>query len=737
MTYNAISGQFEKSGGSEEAKAFNAAARDFLSGGDGDIVSQQTTLKRPYAKSVWVRSAIGHGVNPITMVPLEFSRRDEAVENSDLELFWRKPAMVGQGRASLADLVKASGGWWKMAGEFFWILDDTWFMRGGIARKSPLAVARPSEMREVLEKGSRELIGWQYTPTGTGSPEILTVDQVVHMKNWNPDNDVRGLSEWEAAELAADTDYSAGTFAKAVMDANGDTGPIVTGEGSISDEQYEQITRVLREKRERNKRGDFRPAFLVGANLKVEDPTLQSVNTDFIAQRLGMRHEIYVAFQVPPSFAEVVPSYSVGAASDRYRNLEENSIPLSVIIAAAMADVVNGHGDRPPVAEAREGDLEVAFNWMAHPIMKQVQAENVECAGKLVDKGMPWTVANEYLGLKLPRFAGDDVGRVPFNLVEIGEGRKAEAGDQKSEGGDQKLEDKNLSEIRKAFEGRAMGVREERKAIAKADKAAAEDAEAARRAELHARLTRARRPWEKRFSSYFGRLLMKARVETLGRIEAAADQGEISKALVEKSGALDLIFDLPEWMTEFIDGMAKISRNAMESARTELWIEELFREDDPAELPPAKVLETLGARENLLKDTSAAIHQDILGTISEGLNDGDTMAEIQARVKSAFNGVNDQRAETIARTETGVAYEVARQATMEEAGVEFKEWLTSGLGNVRDSHLMVDPKIVKITEKFKVGQEMLAHPSDPEGSPEEVINCNCIAIASSGTGLKE
>ena len=40
-------------------------------------------------------------------------------------------------------------------------------------------------------------------------------------------------------------------------------------------------------------------------------------------------------------------------------------------------------------------------------------------------------------------------------------GRKAEAGDQKSEGGDQKLEDKNLSEIRKAFEGRAMGVREE------------------------------------------------------------------------------------------------------------------------------------------------------------------------------------------------------------------------------------------------------------------------------------
>jgi uncharacterized protein with gpF-like domain len=71
---------------------------------------------------------------------------------------------------------------------------------------------------------------------------------------------------------------------------------------------------------------------------------------------------------------------------------------------------------------------------------------------------------------------------------------------------------------------------------------------------------------------------------------------------------------------------------------------------------------------------------------------------------------------------------------MKEAGVKFKQWLTSGNANVRAGHRLANNQIVPIDEPFLVasaenGIEELMNPSDPNGSPDNVINCHCVAIA--------
>jgi hypothetical protein len=110
------------------------------------------------------------------------------------------------------------------------------------------------------------------------------------------------------------------------------------------------------------------------------------------------------------------------------------------------------------------------------------------------------------------------------------------------------------------------------------------------------------------------------------------------------------------------------------------------------------------------------------------------MDELAERTRTAFNGINKTRAEAIATTETTVAYESARQETFEAAGVEFKEWLGSGLGNMRLTHWQADNQnqTVAIDESFTVGGHKLRHPGDPNGPPQEVIRCNCMMIASTG-----
>lgn len=675
---------------------------------DGGGASQSIT--EPYRRSVWVMRAIKYVADPISSVPLTFyeDRRSGEVqlEDPDFAAFWERPAATRCGQLNRGAFIAATAGFLKLLGNAFWIMDDTWLAARRMAR-SPLILAHPSQMRPILDD-QQQLVGWTYRPK-SGRPQVLVPDQVEHLKTWNPYDDILGLAEWEAAKIAADADYQAGAFARNLMANNGDQGPIVIGrDGNASDEQIAQITAMLREKRLRARAGEFVPAFLTG-DITVEKPGIQAVDAAYVAQRIEHRHEIFLAFGVPPSFADVTASYSVGSASDRFKLIEETCQPLAAMIADSIEAVSARLLGRQVFAE---------FDWDEHSTMQQVRAERFESAAKAIDRGMPWREASKYFRLRLPRFAGDDVGRVPFNLVEIGSGE---------DGG-------NIStlppepEPDPAEEDPAATMQELFKARAAARQAEQEDDELAERDALWRRVHRDREPWEKRFLRRVQRHLFDARKETLENIAAAKQLEE--RSIEHRAGPSDLVFELTGWVTSFVRGLAEITRNAIETAAAEAWSD--LGRDDALTLPADETLQAVRQRENMIKDAGEKIHERIRKEIEEALLEGETMDAIADRVRASFQGIDRQRARTIATTETTVAYEVGRDMTFRAAGVEWTQWVSAGDERVRHTHRAADGQTREMGEPFEVNGFNLAFPGDPEGPPSEVINCRCVRIALSG-----
>ena len=92
-------------------------------------------------------------------------------------------------------------------------------------------------------------------------------------------------------------------------------------------------------------------------------------------------------------------------------------------------------------------------------------------------------------------------------------------------------------------------------------------------------------------------------------------------------------------------------------------------------------------------------------------------------------GLGRRRARTIARTEIGAAQNMALTEAAAAAGISYQlVWCSAEDERTRPSHVAADGQAVDQGEQFQVGDESLARPGDPDGSPSEVINCRCTLL---------
>jgi hypothetical protein len=699
-------------------------------------------LVLPFKNSVWVQRAIKRVAEPIAAVPLDFYElaadgKETEITDPALTAFWEAPGIDRSGPMDRADFIEATVGWLKLSGEAFWILDDSWLTQRftpATTGRAPMIVARPDRMEPVMV--DNKLTGWIFTDAG-GQRHPLVKDQVVHRKFWNPYDDIRGLAEYASARVASEADYLAGKFSLNVNRANGDRGVFVTAKGGVpTDEQQEQITRVLREKANAARRGDFRPVFLSG-DVAIEDPKVSSPDADFVAARLQNRHEIFIAFGVPPSMADIVASYSVGSASDRYLLIQETCIPL-------------GNGKISGAIEAvsrlfftgRTAPVRAKFDFDDHPVMQQVRRERLDSLDKLWDKGMPVREANDYLGLGLPEYPGWEIGYLPFNVGPAseaglpaplpGETAPSEVSDQQSEVSEPSIEE--------TFARRNDPMRLLEHALAcrahSVDSVKKSDRDPRRVALANSHLAQ-RKPLIKAFMSKFTAQLMIARRETLSKIAKGEKSGGVEAAVSaanQRAAASDFLFNLNAFKQGILASMRNVANAGLDTAGQELWNEIGFEQDDPFTMPPPAAIEYLHSRENRLSNVSDEVYDRIKTQLEEGLREGESMSKLADRIKSEFNDIGKGDAMRMASTETSSVYGVARQEAMKEAGVAYKQWLTSGLPNVRPFHRLAENQTVAVDEPFVVGGENLMHPGDPRGSAGNVINCHCVSIAVASKG---
>lgn len=667
-------------------------------------------MRRPYENSAWVFRAIQHIAGPISSRAIAFQDASkQQVQDPDTEAFWSKPGTAGENLPlSRADFMEASLVWLLLRGKCFWVLDDSWLTRS-IAR-SPIILARPDRMTPIRGRTDNALLGWNFTD-GAGSRHLLIPDQVIWPHFYNPYDPLDGLAPWAAARIASESDYAAGVFARNLMENNGDRGVYVISKGgTLGDDQRQQIETALRQKRLLASRGEFKTAFLT-ADVAVEDPKVQSTDAEFVAQRLENRHEIFIAFGVPASMADVTASYSVGSASDRYRLIEDTCMPLASKLGEGIEQIEYLRTRRA---------LTLSLNWDEHSVMQQVRQERATVADKFAQRGAPMSVLNRWLNLGLPEYEGWGIGYLPMSMQPVSKDTyetQPEMEPAKPPGEDAQAALTKITSAETSLKALfAQRSELEVNPPAPVQKDASDDL-------WHQHMV-ARAASVKLIKKQINKCLHDARTETLKNLEAATTTLENLRA----KGLVDIIFDLGKFTlslwTAMKGGLSEVLIAAAEQFSEELGLDDPWKMEDPA------VGQAVASRENKMKDASERIWKDVSETISEGIEAGESNAKIAARIREAFNGISKERSETIAQTEVAAAYGQARQRGMQENGVTYKKWLTARDEKVRTSHQDVDGDIVGTNEHFHVGSSLLLHPGDPNGPAEEVINCRCVCVAS-------
>jgi len=238
---------------------------------------------------------------------------------------------------------------------------------------------------------------------------------------------------------------------------------------------------------------------------------------------------------------------------------------------------------------------------------------------------------------------------------------------------------------------------------------------------------RTRERLKKRFKGSLVRVLKFAKHETLRKLHRHAFRNRPLMGQADNPDANKIAFDPDELRQDLIALLRQDLPTTLSDAGQSTLDALGYR--DPWKLPAQEVLDFISRRENLIADLPDEIFADVQRELSEGMNAGESLADLSDRIIELFDGITTERADLIADTETSAAYAFASNAAAVEAGVEYKQWLHAGDPKVpREDHLEIDELIVPIDEPFPVGSPPLMYPHDENGSAEDVINCGCISI---------
>jgi uncharacterized protein with gpF-like domain len=231
--------------------------------------------------------------------------------------------------------------------------------------------------------------------------------------------------------------------------------------------------------------------------------------------------------------------------------------------------------------------------------------------------------------------------------------------------------------------------------------------------------------YEKTINSYFDRLETSQikRVEAFLKGESyqnkADGENEITKTNVDQ-----VLFSQQKWDAILLNDTAAYYVAAY-SASLEVVKEELggfvtFQATDAQLIERARVLQlkVVGINERL--------RNNIRASIVNSVEAGGGQSEILESIRNVFKTSHD-RANTIARTETGISMNAARYDAI-SAEVETKQWVSAKDSIVRKTHREYTKlKSVPMNYEYTNG---LFYPQDtncPEAG--EIINCRCVLVA--------
>ena len=215
---------------------------EFACSGDYDYFSMMFPEKNgdAYLYSAWVNIAVSILIRNIARAQFSIISGGNEVTSGPLYELLRRPNRL----TSRYDLWKETAAWWYLEGEAFWWAGPEY--SGGIPKE--LYVLDPRRLKHEGERSgtlggiiSKTNPRWFYQ-TDTELIPILQ-DELVHFRDWNPWNLVRGVNPLAALALELEQDYYANKANSTLLKNNAVPMGILKTEQSIRPEEADAIER--------------------------------------------------------------------------------------------------------------------------------------------------------------------------------------------------------------------------------------------------------------------------------------------------------------------------------------------------------------------------------------------------------------------------------------------------------------------------------------------------------------
>jgi HK97 family phage portal protein len=194
----------------------------------------------PYLVNAWVNIAVGILIRNIGRAAFAIYRGGECVGSGPLYDLFRRPNALTSG----FDLWKETAAWWLIEGEAFW-----WFgseYGGGLPHE--LYVLDPRRMRSEIASDEpyfdvcgRSNRRWFYQSDVAAVP--LLPDELIHFREWNPWNPVRGVCPLVPLFLEVEQDYYAGRANSQLLKSGAIPQGVLKTEQAIRPEEADALER--------------------------------------------------------------------------------------------------------------------------------------------------------------------------------------------------------------------------------------------------------------------------------------------------------------------------------------------------------------------------------------------------------------------------------------------------------------------------------------------------------------
>jgi len=253
-----------------------------------------------YAVHAWVNISVNILIRNIARADFTIKREGEDVKNGQVYELFRKPNST----LSRYDIWKETAAWWFLEGEVFWWYGENY--AGGLPKEifvlDPRKMRHEAEILGGIDFGFRNIPRRWFYQSGTELIPILS-DEIIHFREWNPYNPLRGVNPLLSLALELEQDYYANRANSQLLKNNAIPQGVLKTEQTLRPEEADQL-----EKRWESKYGSIkagRKIAVLGKGTEFKPVTFTPDVIKLFELKKWNLYTILAKYGIPPRVANI------------------------------------------------------------------------------------------------------------------------------------------------------------------------------------------------------------------------------------------------------------------------------------------------------------------------------------------------------------------------------------------------------------------------------------------------